>query len=258
MSLPLYESSCENNEFLNIKKFIALPCGYFPDACTQVYLGYDWLEVPESGAIDSPLHSDFVPSKSHNCIHSDKGTLETYIGQSLTEYPSGSEKSLPHITDPHLRRFRLSHLPEDSNFLKGSNNIAGPLNENELRHFLAYLFPDLYPDVAKYSFSNDPKEMKEYDMHRIKSAMMDSLSWRLSCLLATCNAHYGGKSGLAQLWAAFTRELRFIWDTRLSIQGPGIRGSSDALGSVISQFKLKLQKNRFAGSSEQSTQSLCT
>lgn len=59
----------------------------------------------------------------------------------------------------------------------------------------------------------------QFDPHRIKSSPINSLCNRLCCVLVTCNAHFGGKNGLVQLWIAFIRELRFIWNFRLSIQG---------------------------------------
>ncbi|XP_054744241.1 rab3 GTPase-activating protein catalytic subunit [Anastrepha obliqua] len=242
---PLYENDKDksNDIVLYSNKFIALPCGYFPDAGTEIYLVYNWLEISENVAIDSPLHSDFVPSKSASCnmyqiAHAvsyltsclrdfyklcyDKDTLESFVGRSITEYSNGTNmaKALRHLTDPQFHRSNSSNFFESSNFPKHPKKIAGPLNENELKEFLVFLFPDLYPDTAQYNYANDEKDKNnEFDPHRIKSAPLDCLSSRLSCLLATCNAHYGGKAGLAQLWASFTRELQFIWDVRLSIPG---------------------------------------
>ncbi|XP_011194771.2 rab3 GTPase-activating protein catalytic subunit [Zeugodacus cucurbitae] len=247
MNVPFFKSFNETNDAFEDKdisseKYLALPCGYFPDSETEVYLDYSWLDISENSAIDSSLYTDFVPSKAPNCnmyqranaisyltsclrdflkLYDNKETLDAFFGRIVTDSSDGVNMAaaLQHLTDPHIRNIRSNNklnIKESSQNLK---KIAGPLNESELRSFIAFIFPDLYPDIEINFYTNDMSQKNEFDPHRIKSSPINSLACRLSCILATCNAHFGGKSGFAQLWIAFIRELRFIWNSRLSIQG---------------------------------------
>nr|XP_014095942.1 rab3 GTPase-activating protein catalytic subunit isoform X5 [Bactrocera oleae] len=228
MNVPFQKIFDGNDKDKSSYKKIALPCGYIPDSGTDVYFVYSWVEISENFAIDSPFLTDFIPSKAHSCnmyqtanvvsyltsclrdflkLYNSKEALETFVGRDVTNMAA----SLHHLTDPHM------NINEGFQNLK---KIAGPLNESELKSFIAFMFPDLYPDNDNYSNINDIMTLNiECNTHRIKSSPFNSLASRLSCVLATCNAHFGGKNGLAQLWIAFIRELRFIWNFRLSIQG---------------------------------------
>ncbi|XP_004524726.1 rab3 GTPase-activating protein catalytic subunit [Ceratitis capitata] len=246
MSIPFRQFPDEQNDmdtnYIKSTQFIALPSGYFPYANTEVYLVYTWLDISENFALDSPHYTDFVPSKTQNCkMHQVthafsymssclrdflkllcmEDTLESLAGRRSME-SSGEEnmaKALRNLTDPQHRHFRSVGSTED-NKLKTLKTISGPLQQSELKAFMSFLFPDLYPADKCYTYADDILQEKgEIDPHRIKSAPLDSLCSRLSCLLATCNAHFGGKSGLAQLYFAFIRELRFIWNFRLPISG---------------------------------------
>ncbi|XP_067618904.1 rab3 GTPase-activating protein catalytic subunit isoform X2 [Eurosta solidaginis] len=240
MNVPFLKPLLKNGqvkfekEYLKTTKFIALPCGYFPDAATELFVVCNWIDTSEN-VIDSPLHTEFVPNKSSNCsmcqkvhavsylstclkdfskLYQCKDRLGSFVGSSLNENAEDGHiaNALQHITDYHYRP------KNDSDILNTRRKISGPLNEAELREFLAYLFPDLYPDIKQHT-SEGQQSSEQFDPHRIKSSPFDSLSSRLCCLLATCNAHFGGKNGVAQIWVSFIRELRFIWSVRLSIPG---------------------------------------
>uniref|UniRef100_A0A0K8UUP4 Rab3 GTPase-activating protein catalytic subunit n=3 Tax=Bactrocera latifrons TaxID=174628 RepID=A0A0K8UUP4_BACLA len=224
-------------------KYIALPCGYFPDSGTDVYLVYSWVGISEIFAIDSPLHTDFIPSKAHICnmyqtanvdsyltsclrdflkLYNSKEALETFVGRNVTDSSDGVNMADAryHLTNPSIRQIRSDNKLNIKEGYQSLKKIAGPLNESELKSFIAFMFPDLYPDNENYCYINDMAARNiEDNPRRIKSSPFNSLSSRVSCALVTCNAHFGGKNGLAQLWIAFIRELRFIWNCRLSIQG---------------------------------------
>ncbi|XP_020803187.1 rab3 GTPase-activating protein catalytic subunit [Drosophila serrata] len=226
---------------LELEHFYALPHGYTPESRTEIYLVYTWPELSEHVAFDSEQRTDFVPSKAplgkvylsveafsylSSCLHDYQSvgevtrSLESYVGRNFSGVSSGAEAGanpLDRITETKLtqRRERSYELPSQAGLTK---KLPGPMTESELSELLAYLFPDMHPDMALYPYAK--KSFKDkFDPMRIKSAVPDSLVCRLSCLLATCHAHLGSVEGMAQLWAAFTRQLRLIWDNSLLVPG---------------------------------------
>lgn len=227
--LSKLESSC----------FIALPHGYFPSSCSFIYGIFNWPELSELLAIDSALRTDFMPSKAHECttyftvqatsylstaindflsLKNSQATLEQYVGRNFSGIANAAETgALDALTQPQLHS--LHALKQKRHRNEGAmRKLPGPMKDSELNEMLAYLFPDLHAENALFPYSTRMFEAAEMQ-YNIKTAAADSLVHRLSCLLNTVNAHFGGKSGLAQLWAAFTRELRFKWDYCLIIQG---------------------------------------
>ncbi|XP_030383512.1 rab3 GTPase-activating protein catalytic subunit [Scaptodrosophila lebanonensis] len=224
---------------LETMHFHALPHGYTPESRTEIYLVYTWPELTEHVAFDSEQSSDFVPSKAPlgqiylsveassylSCCLQDyqqagrvTRTLESYVGRNFSGISSGAEAANPldQLTEHKLKTRRGQYeLPSRAG---QSKRLPGPMTENELNELLTYLFPDMHPETALFPYAKESFRDK-FDPMRIKSAVPDSLVCRLSCLLATCHAHLGGFEGMAQLWAAFTRQLRMLWDNSLSVPG---------------------------------------
>ncbi|XP_065358583.1 rab3 GTPase-activating protein catalytic subunit isoform X2 [Calliphora vicina] len=233
----------EDRSVISLSYFTALPHGYFPDSHTKIFAIFTWPELTDNMVIDSAMQTQFVPTKApggaihqvvyatsylsscikhfHNLITA-KNALESYVGRNFTGTlsPSDVANPLEQLTKPNLGKFQsyrqMKRSNEGGQQSTALKKLPGPMHEHELNQMLYYLFPDLHPEVALF-----PYEASDWlkDPHRVKSALADSLVHRLSCLLATCNAHFGGKSGLAQLWATFTRELRLLWDCCITIPG---------------------------------------
>uniref|UniRef100_A0A6P4E1V2 Rab3 GTPase-activating protein catalytic subunit n=1 Tax=Drosophila rhopaloa TaxID=1041015 RepID=A0A6P4E1V2_DRORH len=226
---------------LELQQFYALPHGYTPESCTEIYLVYTWPELSEHVAFDSEQRTDFVPSKAPlgkiylsveassylSCCLRDyqhvavvTRSLESFVGRNFSGTSSGAEAGsnpLDRITEHKLttRRDRPYELPSQAGLTK---RLPGPMTESELSELLAYLFPDMHPEMALFPYAK--KSFKDkFDPMRIKSAVPNSLVCRLSCLLATCHAHLGSVEGMAQVWAAFTRQLRLLWDNSLTVPG---------------------------------------
>ncbi|KAM8716002.1 hypothetical protein ACLKA7_002963 [Drosophila subpalustris] len=227
-------------ERLDVQHFYALPHGYAPESSTESYLVYTWPELSENVAFDSEMRTDFVPSKAplgkiylsveafsyltcclrdYQAVANVKRSLESYVGRNFSGTSSGAEQTNPldKLTEHKLsaRRERTYELPSQAGLTK---RLPGPMTESELTELLAYLFPDMHPEMALFPYAKQSFKYK-FDPMRIKSAVADSLVCRLSCLLATCHAHLGGVEGMAQLWAAFTRQLRLLWDNSLTVPG---------------------------------------
>ncbi|EDW03771.1 GH10321 [Drosophila grimshawi] len=229
-------------ERLDVQQFYALPHGYAPESCTESYLVYTWPELSETVAFDSEMRTDFVPSKAplgkiylsveassylscclrdYQAVGKVTRTLDSYVGRNFSGTRSGAEHTNPldKLTEHKLTTRRQQQqnyeLPSQSGLTK---RLPGPMTASELAELLAYLFPDMHPELALFPY--DKHSLKDkFDPMRIKSAVADSLVCRLSSLLSTCHAHLGGVEGMAQLWAVFTRQLRLLWDNSLSVPG---------------------------------------
>ncbi|XP_030555052.1 rab3 GTPase-activating protein catalytic subunit isoform X2 [Drosophila novamexicana] len=227
-------------EQLDVQHFYALPHGYAPESSTESYLVYTWPELSETVAFDSEQRTDFLPSKAplgkiylsveafsylscclqdYQAVGKVVRSLESYVGRNFSGISSGAERTNPldKLTEHKLtaRRERNYELPSQAGLTK---RLPGPMTESELTELLAYLFPDMHPEMALFPYAKQSFKEK-FDPMSIKSAVADSLVCRLSCLLATCHAHLGSLEGMAQLWAAFTRQLRLLWDNSLSVPG---------------------------------------
>ncbi|XP_061393377.1 rab3 GTPase-activating protein catalytic subunit-like [Musca vetustissima] len=229
----------EERSVIDVSYFTALPHGYFPGSNTTMFATFTWPELMDNMFIDSPLQTQFIPSKApcgtlYQTVHANsyltaclkdyynlitaKNTLESYVGRNFSGATAMAEERNPldqlgKIGATHHRQ----QYVESTTTSGGQNKLPGPMKEYELNPMLYYLFPNIRPDMALFPYERLSKD--KIDPHRIKSAESDSLVYRLSCLLATVHAHFGGKSGLAQLYAAFTRELRQLWESCTLIPG---------------------------------------
>lgn len=106
--------------------------------------------------------------------------------------------------------------------IEGTNKYAidGPLNNQQINHMFAYLFPEDDSSDA-YKYINEPVSkvslkiysktvhfltefsLFQFDPQKVKSAFPDSLVHRLSCLLAISYSYLSGRKAVAQLWAEF-------------------------------------------------------
>ncbi|XP_023031592.1 rab3 GTPase-activating protein catalytic subunit [Drosophila willistoni] len=247
---------------LDLQQFYALPHGYTPESCTEMFVVYTWPELSEHVAFDSEQRSDFIPSKAplgkiylsveassylSCCLKDYKSvanitrSLVSYVGRNFSGISSGAETTNPldQLTEHQLGSKRIGgrsnyELPTQSTLTK---RLPGPMTESELSELLAYLFPDMHPEMALFPYNKQSFKDK-FDPMRIKSAVPDSLVCRLSCLLTTCHAHLGSLEGMAQLWAAFTRQLRLLWDNSLAI--PGISGGFPDTRTCLLHQKLQM------------------
>uniref|UniRef100_A0A1A9WMB4 Uncharacterized protein n=1 Tax=Glossina brevipalpis TaxID=37001 RepID=A0A1A9WMB4_9MUSC len=225
---------------ISLSQFTALPHGYFSDSKSDIFAIFTWPEMAENTAIDSELQTQFSPSKapygfiqlmSHatsylsSCLTdfrkvSDvKSTVQSYVGRYFSS-PSTVSDLENNSAKTNLMKMRSRMQQENYYKLyketeqQPQKKIPGPMTDHVLNQMLYYLFPDMHSENPLF-----PYEIPERDPHRIKSASPDSLVHRLSCLVATCNAHFGGERGFVQIWASFIKELRFLWDNCLPIPG---------------------------------------
>ncbi|XP_055921791.1 rab3 GTPase-activating protein catalytic subunit [Eupeodes corollae] len=231
--------------------FVALPYGYFSDSKTELLVQCCWPDIAENVALDTANYTDFVASKAHAWSVRAKTRARSYLSSALDDYLD-LQKSIQTV-ESYVGRSYGSATGDEPNpldqltkskfdvtaspFRKWSpqKKLAGPIKDAELLQMISYIFPDMQAE-ALFPYSKNAKN--KFDPLRIKSAGCDSLVARLSCLLATCNAHFGGKSGMAQLWANFTEELRYRLDNCLQI--PGIASGFPDMRTCLLHQKLQM------------------
>lgn len=164
-------------ERLEVRQFYALPHGYVPESCTEAYLVYDWPELSEKVAFDSEQRTDFLPCNAplgkiylsvvafsylSSCLRhyqkvaNNTRSLESFVGRNFSGTSSGAERTNPldKLTEHKLTagrgRDRNYELPSQAGLTK---RLPGPMTESELSELLAYLFPDMHPELALFPYS---------------------------------------------------------------------------------------------------------
>ncbi|ETN58006.1 Rab3 GTPase-activating protein catalytic subunit [Anopheles darlingi] len=226
---------------------VSLPFGVAIDPLAKLIVHCTWPQVADNVVVDSQTYSDFDPMTAP--LWSLRVQLEDtpvcYLAEclgeylqivdsrrALTEYFSelafGATQNLPGTHNP-LDLLTESKIPSLSSVLptigvgsggsKKPAKLEGPLTDEQLKDMLYYLFPDAEKPVPRWPYPTISGRAAEFDPLKIKSADPDSLVHRLATLLALCNAYFGGKRALAQLWAEFTQEMRYRVERCIQIPG---------------------------------------
>lgn len=233
----------DNGTEENLK--ISLPFGVEIDPVSELVLYCTWPHVADNVVIDSQTYSDFDPLTAP--VWSLRARFEDapvcYMSDCIQEFlqVSGSRRALteyfPELAfgstqnmegTKALERLTDSKIPTLSSVIPGiaaaggakkdEHKLDGPLNDEQLKDMLYYLFPDAHKDVL-YEYLAPTPGQTDFDPLKIKSAWPDSLVHRLATLLAVCNAYYGGKRAVAQLWAEFSQEMRYRVERCIQIPG---------------------------------------
>ncbi|CAG5116376.1 unnamed protein product [Candidula unifasciata] len=191
------------------------------------------------------------------------GTEISHALQRLTE-PVPALSSIPSISNVmSSASARIKFKPEDA-----------PIPESVLDKLLFYLFPDakIPRSPGKQSLSANKRQESnasnaslssstlenvdetsedkdKQDVERIseivgelskqlKSAPVDSLTYRLSLALCNVNHNLGGLLGVAHLWQEFILEMRFRWENKHLICG--IEKGAPNMGSCLLHQKLQM------------------
>uniref|UniRef100_A0A182SPS2 Uncharacterized protein n=1 Tax=Anopheles maculatus TaxID=74869 RepID=A0A182SPS2_9DIPT len=223
---------------------VSLPFGVTIDPVAELTVHCTWPQVADNVVVDSQTYSDFDPltapfwslraqfEDTPVCYLAD--CLQEYLQisdsrRALTEYFSelAFATNMPPIEGANpLDLLTESKIPRLSSVLPGRlgapktapAKLEGPLNDEQLKDMLYYLFPDAQKE-PRWPYPASVTGPAEFDPMRIKSANPDSLVHRLATLLALCNAYFGGKRALAQLWAEFAQEMRYRVERCIQIPG---------------------------------------
>nr|XP_046232615.1 rab3 GTPase-activating protein catalytic subunit isoform X2 [Scatophagus argus] len=147
-----------------------------------------------------------------------------------------SVSNMVHSARKHIRRHR--HLDES------------PLNTNVLNSVLLYLFPDAAVEkssehsktkAAQSNASGKAEQDKNSDdnlFFQLKSAPIDSLTYRLALCVCLVNYNHGGLRAVAHLWQEFVLELRYRWENNYLICG--LSGGPPDLRCCLFHQKLQM------------------
>ncbi|XP_077584476.1 rab3 GTPase-activating protein catalytic subunit [Stigmatopora nigra] len=102
-----------------------------------------------------------------------------------------------------------------------------PLGSDILNSILQYIFPDAAADKTSENKTaqrntdvKPPKDQNSYDLFiQLKSAPVESLTYRLALCICLVNFYHGGLRAVAYLWQEFVLELRYRWDNSYKLCG---------------------------------------
>uniref|UniRef100_A0A182UX67 Uncharacterized protein n=2 Tax=Anopheles merus TaxID=30066 RepID=A0A182UX67_ANOME len=223
---------------------VSLPFGVSIDPVSELIVHCTWPQVADNVVVDSQTYSDFDPLSAPlwSLRAQFEDTPVCYLADCLQEYLQISDSrralteyfselafggNVPPIEGANpLDLLTESKIPRLSSVLPGRivapkaapAKLEGPLNDEQLKDMLYYLFPDAQRE-PRWPYAASVTGPAEFDPLRIKSANPDSLVHRLATLLALCNACFGGKRAVAQLWAEFAQEMRYRVERCIQIPG---------------------------------------
>ncbi|KFB44905.1 hypothetical protein ZHAS_00012817 [Anopheles sinensis] len=240
---------------------VSLPFGVSVDPVAELLVHCTWPQVADNVVVDSQTYSDFDPLTAPlwsvrvqfedtpvcfmaDCIQeflqivNSRRALTEYFSElafGATQNLDGGPNPLDLLTESKIPSLS-SVLPTIGGSAKKQHKLEGPLNDEQLKDMLYYLFPDAQQDPHwPYAPSTGPGE---FDPLKIKSANPDSLVHRLTTLLALCNAFFGGKRAVAQLWAEFAQEMRYRVERCIPI--PGVAGGFPDSRTCLLHQKLQM------------------
>uniref|UniRef100_A0A182IYR2 Uncharacterized protein n=1 Tax=Anopheles atroparvus TaxID=41427 RepID=A0A182IYR2_ANOAO len=236
---------------------VALPFGVSVDPVAELLVHCTWPQVADNVVVDSQTYTDFDPltaplwsvrvlfEDTPVCYMAD--CIQEFLQivnnrRALTEYFSelafGATQNLDGGPNP-LDLLTESKIPSLASVLpaigtgKKQPKLEGPLNDDQLKEMLYYLFPDAQQE-PHWPYASSSTGPAEFDPLKIKSANPDSLVHRLATLLALCNAFFGGKRAVAQLWAEFAQEMRYRVERCIPVPGAIVATGTFSLISLYS------------------------
>lgn len=108
---------------------------------------------------------------------------------------------------------------------------------------LQFIFPDSQTppeedeEIVREAEESANKLFKE-TIRGMKSAPVDSLTWRLAHALAKVNVSFGGLQSLAQLWNLFVQEVNYRWEENLYL--PSLENGPPDLSCCLLHQKLQM------------------
>lgn len=147
----------------------ALPFGVSLDPIKEILLYCTWPEIQENVVVDSSAYTDFNPllAPVWSILTQFEESPVCYMFDCLMEYLQSSESNIA-LTE-YFTQFSYNQntaitpldllteskipivstvLPNMTSTKNNLNKIEGPLNNDQLRHMLYYMFPDAQPNSA--------------------------------------------------------------------------------------------------------------
>ncbi|XP_053554210.1 rab3 GTPase-activating protein catalytic subunit [Bombina bombina] len=259
-------------------EFGKLPFGACEDPISELHLATTWPCLTEGIIVDNDVYSDLDPlqapqwsvrvRKADNpqCMLGDfvseffklcrrKESTDELLGKSAFD-ENGKEladisQALSKLTEPApvpIHKLSVTSMVHSAKrkIRKHRGADESPLSNEVLNAILLYLFPDAKStdgSDAKCSVStgnlSSQSESEDYTLYnQLKSAPMDSLTYKLALCLCMVNFYHGGVRGVAHLWQEFVLEMRSRWENNFLI--PGLSSGAPDLKCCLLHQKLQM------------------
>ncbi|XP_028847857.1 rab3 GTPase-activating protein catalytic subunit isoform X2 [Denticeps clupeoides] len=211
----------------------------------DVYSDLDPLQAPQWSVrvrkAENPqcLLGEFLSEFFKLCLH--KESTEDLLGKSSLEDEAKDNSDISHalskLTEPTavpLPKLSVSNMVHSARKRIRRHRRAdeSPLSSDLLNSILLYLFPDAAEDKQSEGTPNKgvypnlegqltlKKELDDANLFsQLKSAPLDSLTYRLALCICLVNFYHGGARGVAHLWQEFVLEMRYRWENNFLIHG---------------------------------------
>ncbi|KAM6963507.1 rab3 GTPase-activating protein catalytic subunit isoform 2-T2 [Tautogolabrus adspersus] len=204
------------------------------------------------------LLGDFLTEFFKLC--SKKEATEEFLGRGLAE-EEGQENTdissaLSRLTEPTatvpISKLSVSNMVHSARkHIRRHRRVAeSPLNNDVLNSVLLCLFPDAAGEKSSDNSKNKPAQSNvcgkaeqdknsDYNIYlQLKSAPIDSLTYRLALCVCLINYNHGGLRAVAHLWQEFVLELRYRWENNFLIYG--LAGGPPDLRCCLLHQKLQM------------------
>ncbi|XP_074519862.1 rab3 GTPase-activating protein catalytic subunit isoform X2 [Halichoeres trimaculatus] len=191
---------------------------------------------------------------------SKKETTDEVLGRTLGEEEnqenSDISSALSRLTEPTatvpISKLSVSNMVHSARkHIRRHRRVdESPLSNDVLNSVLLCLFPDAAVEKSSDNSKNKPAQTNtcgkdEQDKNsdcnlylQLKSAPIDSLTYRLALCVCLINYNYGGLRAVAHLWQEFVLELRYRWENNYLIYG--LAGGPPDLRCCLLHQKLQM------------------
>ncbi|KAJ8964476.1 hypothetical protein NQ314_004763 [Rhamnusium bicolor] len=250
----IWKQDALGSENYDVETLFVLPFGVTVDPVSALVLKATWNHLSDHLVVDSENYSDFDPMTAPrwSCLIKMTNEPVCLLGDCLTEFLQnlsnnltvydilGDFAALPSLESNPLDLLTEPTVPTISNLLSRAarNSLAKnkrgnpPISDSVLVPLLYFLFPDA---DEKSNFPYGEKEDKEpsersntgsvftrnleEEFKGFKTSGVDSLTWRLSIVLAHSLQSLGGIKAFAHIWYEFVQEMRYRWEKSMLIPG---------------------------------------
>ncbi|KAM9850623.1 rab3 GTPase-activating protein catalytic subunit [Aulostomus maculatus] len=230
----------------------------------DVYSDLDPLQAPHWSVrvrtVENPqcLLGDFLTEFLKLCWR--KESAEEVLGRGLAEEESKENSdissALSKLTEPSatvpISKLSVSNMVHNARkHIRRHRRVdESPLNNDILNSILLYLFPDAAVEKSSENSKNrsaqsnasgqaeKEKNTKDDLFLQLKSAPIDSLTYRLALCMCLVNFYHGGLRAVAHLWQEFVLELRYRWENNYLVYG--LAGGPPDLRCCLLHQKLQM------------------
>uniref|UniRef100_A0AAY4B730 Rab3 GTPase-activating protein catalytic subunit n=1 Tax=Denticeps clupeoides TaxID=299321 RepID=A0AAY4B730_9TELE len=199
-------------------EFGKLPFGACEDPVSELHLSATWPHLTEGIVVDNDVYSDLDPlqapqwsvrvrkAENPQCLlgKNAKGQYNSDISHALSKLTEPTAVPLPKLSVSNMvhsarKRIRRHRRADES-----------PLSSDLLNSILL---------VREAKVCLSLHMGKENLFSQLKSAPLDSLTYRLALCICLVNFYHGGARGVAHLWQEFVLEMRYRWENNFLIHG---------------------------------------